>query len=205
MNEGTRTIALLAHRCCYVATCGYRRDNGGNSTQALYWDTFIHTPPWSTVYLLLFLWQSANFTQSLLLAAIGELTEGILHTPLLRHAWLQHSSFTQNVHLTQSRCSHCQNLINILPCCTKLAVSLLVSHLIYCMICLRVLCLLSWPFSMAKWFTMNKMISQKFVHYHTSTLTGLINHNQSQGILQPKELVGMDMKTAPCWGCYHLW
>ena len=33
-----------------------------------------------------------------LLAAIGELTEGFLHTPLLghlhQHAWLQHSSFT---------------------------------------------------------------------------------------------------------------
>ena len=57
-----------------------------------------------------------------LLAAIGELTEGILHTPLLGHAWLQHSS-GKNVHLTQSRCSHCQNLISILPCCTKLAVA----------------------------------------------------------------------------------
>ena len=41
MNERTRTIALLAHSCCYVATCGYRRANGGNSTQALYWDHFI--------------------------------------------------------------------------------------------------------------------------------------------------------------------
>ena len=29
MNERTRTIALLAHRCCYVATCGYRRAKGG--------------------------------------------------------------------------------------------------------------------------------------------------------------------------------
>ena len=29
-----------------------------------------------------------------LLAAIGELMEGILHTPLLGHAWLQHSWFT---------------------------------------------------------------------------------------------------------------
>ena len=27
MNERTCTIALLAHRCCYVATCGYRRAN----------------------------------------------------------------------------------------------------------------------------------------------------------------------------------
>ena len=53
MNEQMRTIALLAHRCCYVATCGYRRANGGISTQALYWDDFIHMPPWSTVYLLL--------------------------------------------------------------------------------------------------------------------------------------------------------
>jgi len=29
MNERTRTIALLAHSYCYVATCGYRRANGG--------------------------------------------------------------------------------------------------------------------------------------------------------------------------------
>ena len=53
MNEQTCTVALLAHRCCYVATCGCRRANGGISTQALYWEHFIHTPPWSTVYLLL--------------------------------------------------------------------------------------------------------------------------------------------------------
>ena len=32
MNERTCTIALLAHRYCYVATCSYRRANGGNST-----------------------------------------------------------------------------------------------------------------------------------------------------------------------------
>ena len=32
MNERTRTIALLAHSFCYVATCGYRRPNGGIST-----------------------------------------------------------------------------------------------------------------------------------------------------------------------------
>ena len=40
MNERTYAIALLAHRCCYVATYGYRRSNGGISTQALYWDHF---------------------------------------------------------------------------------------------------------------------------------------------------------------------
>jgi len=45
MNKRTCTIALLAHSCCYVATSGYRRANGGISTQALYWDDFIHTPP----------------------------------------------------------------------------------------------------------------------------------------------------------------
>ena len=31
MNERTCTIALLAHSFYYVATCGYRRANGGNS------------------------------------------------------------------------------------------------------------------------------------------------------------------------------
>ena len=59
-----------------------------------------------------------------LLAAIGELTEGFLHTftgTRMAAAQLIHSG--KNVHLTQSRCSHCQNLINILPCCTKLAVA----------------------------------------------------------------------------------
>ena len=40
MNELTCNIALLAHRCCYVATWGYRRANGEISTQALYWDHF---------------------------------------------------------------------------------------------------------------------------------------------------------------------
>ena len=30
MNERTRTIALLAHSYCYVATCSYRRATGGN-------------------------------------------------------------------------------------------------------------------------------------------------------------------------------
>ena len=32
MNERTRTIALLAHSYCYVATCCYRRANGLNFT-----------------------------------------------------------------------------------------------------------------------------------------------------------------------------
>ena len=38
MNERTRTIALLAHRCCYVATCSYRRANREMTIlQTLYW------------------------------------------------------------------------------------------------------------------------------------------------------------------------
>ena len=80
MNERTRTIALLAYSYCYVATCSYRRANGGNST---------HT--------------STGTTSSTCMAA----------------AQLIHSG--KNVHLTQSRRSRC--LINILPCCTKLAVA----------------------------------------------------------------------------------
>ena len=63
-----------------LATCSYRRANGGIPTH-----TFTGT------------------TSSTRMAA----------------AQLIHSG--KNVHLTQSRRSHCQNLINILPCCTKLS------------------------------------------------------------------------------------
>ena len=47
MNERTRTVALLAHSFCYVATCGYRRANGGNSHNPL-----SGIPPWSGVMML---------------------------------------------------------------------------------------------------------------------------------------------------------
>jgi len=78
MNERMRTIALLAHSYCYVATYGYRRANRGIST---------HTSTGTR----------------------------------MAAAQLIHSG--KNVHRTQSRRSRCQNLINILPCCTKLAVA----------------------------------------------------------------------------------